>query len=113
MVVVPDVPINACNVEEPVTKRFPEVKLELVPEVPMKLVIVVEARVEDAEETNPCPSSSVVLVASCPVERVVNGKAKVEAAGNAVRQSPFKHNVPVASVVEVALVVVAKFAVND
>ena len=54
-----------------------------------------------------------VPVAFSPVPRVLNGKANVEAAGKAVRQSPFKQKVPVARVVLVALVVVPKVAVKD
>ena len=74
---------------------------------------ILETNVDEAFEINHCPNSTTVLVASWPVPNVVNGKAKVRAEGHDVRQVPFKHNVPVENVVEVAFVVVPKAAVKD
>jgi hypothetical protein len=59
-------------------------------------------RVEEAVETKPLLNSRVVEVAFSPELRVLNGKAKVEAAGKAVLQSPPRHRVPVERLVVVA-----------
>jgi len=69
-------------------------------------------KVEEAVEMKPFKNSIVVEVEFSPVARVLKGKAKVEAAGKAVRQSPPIQRVLVAKVVEVALVVVAFEAVK-
>ena len=74
---------------------------------------MLETKVDEAEEIIPCPNSTTVFVASCPVPKVVNGNANVRAEGQEVKQVPFKQIVPEEKVVEVALVVVPKLAVKD
>ena len=87
--------------------RFVVVAWEVVALVAVKVV-----RVEEAEEMRPLLNSRVVEVAFSPVPRVLNGKEKVEADGNDVRQSPDKHNAVVAKLVVVAEVVVEFLAVT-
>jgi ribosomal protein L12E/L44/L45/RPP1/RPP2 len=73
----------------------------------------VEVKVVEAVDIRPLLNSTVVEVACSPVPRVLNGKAKLRAAGQDVRQSPVRQIVPEANVVEVALVVVLFDAVKD
>ena len=80
--------------------------------VPVALVKLKVVSVEEALETKPAPKFMVVEVDCSPVPRVLNGYAKVEAAGKAERQSVPIQRVLVARVVEVALVVVEFIAVK-
>ena len=61
--------------------------------VPFRAVKLV--RVDEAFERKPLLKAMVVPVAFSPVPRVVNGKAKVRAAGKEVRQSPEIHRMVV------------------
>lgn len=84
-----------------------EVALVVVEFVAMKSV-----RVEDALEINPEAKFMVVEVEFSPVPNLVNGYAKVSAAGKVVRHSVPMQSAPVARVVEVAFVVVLFDAVK-
>ena len=71
-------------------------KLVEVPFVIKVVARVVEpVRVDEAFERKPLLKAMVVPVAFSPVPRVVNGKAKVRAAGKEVRQSPEIHRMVV------------------
>jgi hypothetical protein len=89
------------------TARLVVVAWEVVAFVAVNVVIV-----DEAVDTKPLLNSRVVDVAFSPVPRVLNGKAKVPAVGQVVRQSPARQIVPEAKVVEVALVVVLFAAVK-
>lgn len=92
----------------PETARLVVVALVVVELAAVKLV-----RVDEAVERKPFRNASVVEVACSPEPSLVKGKPKLEpAAGQEVRQSPVKHNVLAAKVVEVAFVVVAFCAVK-
>ncbi len=74
--------------ERVVPVRLLAKKLVVVAEVPVAREKVKFVRVDEALERKPLLKAMVVEVEFSPVPRVVNGKAKVRAAGNDVRQVP-------------------------